>query len=147
MTSSTVELLIDDAHKYSWCTCFIGSIYLIEIFDSLPSNITQLFGIWFQILLHGGMQKGLTGAHKRANAIRRSKPVSVSSGAEGVSSLEEETTTEATVEDSEDVSPEIFMQKNFSSGHLLPSEVMSVYFLIAGQVFPFLIFRYFLIIG
>lgn len=89
----------------------------------------------------------MTGAHKRANAIRRSKPVSVSSGAEGVSSLEEETTTEATVEDSEDVSPEIFMQKNFSSGHLLPSEVMSVYFLIAGQVFPFLIFRYFLIIG
>lgn len=93
------------------------------------------------------MQKGLAGVQKRANAIRRSKPVSVSSGAEGVSSLEEETTTEATVEDFEDVSPEVFMQKNFSSGHLLPSEVMSVYFLIAGQVYLSLSSDHFLIIG
>lgn len=92
--------------------------------------------------------------------------MSVSSGAEGISSLEEETTishptvintlegdafddtaSKAPVEDSEEVSPEIFMQKNFSSGHLMPSEVLPVYFVIAGQVFPFLIFKSFLIIG
>ncbi|XP_022154235.1 DNA-directed RNA polymerase I subunit 1 [Momordica charantia] len=85
---------------------------------------------------------GLPGAHKRANAIRGCKPVSVISGAEGISSLEEETTfshttvintsegdafddtaTKAPTEDSEEVPPEVFMQKNFSSGHLMPSEV------------------------
>ncbi|XP_011652120.1 DNA-directed RNA polymerase I subunit 1 isoform X1 [Cucumis sativus] len=83
-----------------------------------PKITKPTFG-WFHM-------KGLAGVQKRANAIRRSKPVSVSSGAEGVSSLEEETTTEATVEDFEDVSPEVFMQKNFSSGHLLPSEVKDI---------------------
>ncbi|CAK9322867.1 unnamed protein product [Citrullus colocynthis] len=88
---------------------------------------------------------GLAAAHKKANAIRGCKPVSVSSGAEGISSLEEETTishptvintlegdafddtaSKAPVEDSEEVSPEIFMQKNFSSGHLMPSEVKDI---------------------
>lgn len=84
----------------------------------------------------------MPGAHKRANAIRGCKPASVSSGAEGISSIEEENTvpqttvinmsevdvfddtaTKASVEDSEEVSPEIFVPKNFSAGHLLPSEV------------------------
>lgn len=106
------------------------------------------------------MQSGLTGAHKRANAIRGCKPVSVSSGAEGLSSIEEETTvshttvinisegdafddtaTKAPVEDSEEISPKIFMQKNFSSGHLMPSEVLSIYFEIADRFFPFLFFK------
>ncbi|XP_038906281.1 DNA-directed RNA polymerase I subunit 1 [Benincasa hispida] len=87
----------------------------------------------------------LAGAHKRANAIRGCKPVSVSSGTEGISSLEEETTishptvinilegdafddtaTKAPIEDSEEVPPEIFMQKNFSSGQLMPSEVKDI---------------------
>lgn len=99
------------------------------------------------------MQSGLPGAHKRANAIRGCKPVSISSGAEGISSVEEETTashptvinimegdafddtaTKASVEDSEEVPPEIFMQKNFSLGHLMPSEVLSVYFVTASII-------------
>lgn len=111
------------------------------------------------------MQSGLPGAHKRANAIRGCKPVSVISGAEGISSLEEETTfshttvintsegdafddtaTKAPTEDSEEVPPEVFMQKNFSSGHLMPSEVLSVYF-IAGQfVSPSIFSNYFFFI-
>ncbi|XP_022971295.1 DNA-directed RNA polymerase I subunit 1 [Cucurbita maxima] len=88
---------------------------------------------------------GLPGAHKRANAIRGCKPASVSSGAEGISSIEEENTvpqttvinmsevdvfddtaTKASVEDSEEVSPEIFVPKNFSTVHLLPSEVKHI---------------------